>query len=128
MSDKKELICIGCPKGCRISVSIENNVICQIHGYSCRRGEEYARNEITNPVRIVTTTVPVDGGEQPVLPVKTQKDIPKSMIFDCIRQIKMIRAAAPVKIGDVILKNFNGTGIDIVAAKSIAAGKKEKAN
>lgn len=113
--EKKELICIGCPLGCNISVELEGGEIRGIAGNTCPRGADYARKELTDPRRIVTSVVRVKGGELAVVPVKTFSDIPKGQIMDCIRELKSIELNAPVLMGDVVLKNVCGSGVDVVA-------------
>lgn len=117
--EKRELICIGCPLGCLVSVEIEGEAVIQVTGNSCKRGEDYARKEVTNPTRIVTSTVIVEGGHLDMVSVKTKSDIPKGRIFDCVRALKGVTVKAPVHIGDVIVQNVAGTGVDIVATKEI---------
>lgn len=119
---KKELICISCPLGCNLEVSIDDEDI-KVRGNSCKRGEVYGIKECTNPTRIVTSTIFVKNGVEEVLPVKTEKDIPKDKIFDCIRLLKDIEVEAPVKIGDVVVANVLGTGINVVATKSMEEKK-----
>lgn len=115
----QELICIGCPMGCPLQAEMEDGVVLSISGNTCKRGEVYARKELTSPTRIVTTTVRVEGGTQPVVSVKTKEDIPKNSIFRCMEELKRITAAAPVKIGDVVLENAAETGVDVVATKNV---------
>lgn len=86
-----------------------------ISGYSCPRGREYAVHEVTNPLRMVTSTVKVRKGEKPLLPVKTSKPIPKGLIMACMTEINKVTVTAPVQIGDVIIPNVMGTEADIVA-------------
>lgn len=117
----RELICIGCPLGCALTVTMEGDDVTSVAGNTCPRGDAYARKEVTNPTRIVTTTVRVEGGICPMVNVKTASDIPKDKIFACTDALKDIVAKAPVKIGDVILANVAGTGVDIVAARNVAA-------
>ena len=117
----RELTCIGCPLGCSLSVTLENDEVTSVTGNTCPRGDAYARKEVTNPTRIVTSTVHVKNGVSAMVNVKTASDIPKDKIFDCIAAIKDIVVTAPVAIGDVILTNVAGTGVDIIAAKNIAA-------
>lgn len=119
--EKKELICIGCPMGCPLSVTLENGAVTEVTGNTCPKGDAYARKEVTNPTRIVTSTVKVEGGDKPFFSVKTKEDIPKGKIFDCMAQINEIVAKAPVAIGDVLLENVAGTGIPIVATKAASA-------
>ena len=83
-------------------------------------GDAYARKEVTHPTRIVTTTVQVAGGTAPVVSVKTAQDIPKGKIFDCAAALRDVRVQAPVAIGDVVLSDAAGTGVDVVATKAVA--------
>lgn len=117
--EKKELICIGCPLGCMVTVETDGEEIISVKGNTCKRGEDYARKEVTNPTRIVTSTVMAEGGHLDMVSVKTGSDIPKGKIFDCVKALKGIRVQAPVHIGDVIVKNVAGTGVDVVATKEI---------
>lgn len=119
--ERRELICIGCPMGCPLSVETDEGEVISVTGNTCPRGDSYARKEVTNPTRIVTTTVRVTGGVQEMVSVKTKTDIPKEKIFDCVKALKNVQAEAPVRIGDVILQNAAGTGVDIVATKNVDA-------
>jgi len=119
MKEKKELTCIGCPMGCLITVETDNGAIERMTGYTCPHGKAYAEKELTHPERTVTSTVPVDGGALRMLPVKTAGDIPKDRIFDSMACIHTLRVHAPVKAGDVVLENLAGTGINLVAARTI---------
>lgn len=116
---KVDLICIGCPLGCPLSVEMEGEQIVSISGNTCPRGDAYARKELTNPTRIVTSTVRVAGGTLPMVSVKTDRDIPKGKIFDCVKALKEIDVPAPVTIGQVIVTDVAGTGADIVATKYV---------
>ena len=80
--EKRELTCIGCPLGCPVTVSMEGGQVLKVDGNTCRRGDDYARKEVTNPTRIVTSTVTVEGGKDVTVPVKTRTDVPKGKIFD----------------------------------------------
>ena len=113
---EKELICICCPKGCRLKVDTENK---SVQGNGCARGIEYGINEVTNPVRVITSTVKVENGELAVVPVKTNNPIPKGLNFKCMEEINKTLIEAPVMIGDVIIRNVLGTGVDIVATRGI---------
>lgn len=116
---RKELICIGCPMGCPIVVEMEDGKVLSVTGNTCPRGESYARKEVTNPTRIVTTTVRVDGGKVAMINVKTERDIPKDKIFECIAALRGVTMKAPVHIGDIILENVADTGVNIVAAGNV---------
>lgn len=117
----QELICIGCPMGCNLKVTVSEDHEITVTGNTCPRGEDYARKEMTDPRRIVTSTVRVTGGHLPAVSVKTASDIPKGKIADCIRALKAVTVKAPVTIGQVILADAAGTGVDVVATKNIAA-------
>ena len=118
--EEKNLICIGCPLGCRIKVTMNDMEVTSVTGNTCKRGEIYARKEVTNPTRIVTGTVKLEGSiTEKRLPVKTERDIPKDMIFACMEAIKDAVAQVPVHTGDVIVKNAAGTGVDVVACKTV---------
>ena len=117
---KKEIICIGCPVGCPLEVEIENGVVTKVTGNICKRGESYAQKECTNPTRIVTSSVVVQDGVEAVVSVKTERDIPKGKIFECVRALKNVVIKAPVHIGDVIVKDIAGTGVNMIATKEVA--------
>ena len=117
--EQKNVTCIVCPAGCQICVKNEGKEIISITGNNCKRGEEYARKEVTNPTRIVTSTVKVKNGKQTMVSVKTRTDISKDKIFDCIKALKEVNVEAPIFIGDMILENVAGTGVDIVATKDV---------
>ena len=117
--EKRELICIGCPMGCPLTVEMENGEIQSVTGFTCKRGDTYARKEVTNPTRIVTSTVKVEGGSACMVSVKTKEDIPKGQILECVKALKGLTVKAPVHIGDVVLANAAGTGVDIIATKEV---------
>ena len=113
---EKELICICCPKGCHLKVDAEAK---NVTGNGCPRGIEYGINEVTNPVRVITSTVKVQNGELPVVPVKTTNPIPKGLNFKCMEEINKAIVTAPVKIGDIVIKNVLGTGADIIVTRNV---------
>lgn len=113
---EKELICICCPIGCHLKVNIEEN---KVTGNSCKRGLDYGLSEVTNPVRVITTTVKVKDGEYNLLPVKTKGEIPKGLIFDCMEELKKVEVTAPIKIGDIVISNILNTEIDIISCKDV---------
>lgn len=121
MRDQK-LTCIGCPLGCSISVSLsDNGEVSEITGNTCKKEEEYARKEVTNPSRVVTSIVKINNGDVNMVSVKTAEDIPKGKIFDCMEALKKVTVTAPVQIGEVIIKNVCGTGVDVIATKKVNA-------
>lgn len=117
--EEKKLTCICCPMGCQLQVTLKDGQVEKVEGNTCKRGAEYGKKEVTNPTRIVTTTVRVRGGSLPVVSVKTAADIPKGAVMDCIRQLKEIVVAAPVHIGDVVLAETAGTKVAVIATKNI---------
>ncbi len=115
----KTLTCIGCPMGCTIDVELdENGGFLSSKGWSCQIGKRYAQEEVTRPVRTVTALVNVTNAREP-LSVKTAAPIPKSLIFDCLAELRKVSVTAPVKIGDVVLEDVCGTGVPVVAARNI---------
>ena len=119
----RELTCIGCPMGCALVVELDGKKVVSVKGNSCKIGENYGKKECTNPTRVVTSSVLVTGGESEILSVKTESDIPKSMIYDCIGALKNVVVKAPIHIGDVVLKNVLNTGVNIIATKEIQASE-----
>ena len=117
--EERKLTCIGCPMGCPLTVVMNGEEVVGVTGNTCKRGGVYARKEVTNPTRIVTSTVRVSGGDADMVSVKTKEDIPKGKIFECVKALKSVEVPAPVHIGDVLVKDVAGTGVDIVATKNV---------
>lgn len=115
----KEIICVSCPKGCRINVQNNGEKIISITGNDCLKGIKYAEEEFINPLRILPTTVRVIGGELPLVSVKTKKAIPKRLLLKAMTEIAEIEVKAPVKIGQVIKYDLMGTGVSLVATRNI---------
>ena len=111
---EKELICINCPMGCRMTATVENGAVVNVSGNACKRGALYAKEELTHPVRMVTALVRVRGRTEP-LPVKTDRPIDKGLIFDALDALKGVVVDAPVTIGDVVLAHVCGTQVRFVA-------------
>jgi CxxC motif-containing protein len=118
--EKRELICIGCPMGCMLTVHMDENNVIKVDGNLCKQGDLYARREVTNPTRIITTTVKVTNKKHEMLSVKTEKDIPKEKITQCLQSLKNVSVKAPIRIGDVIIENIADTGVSIVATKNVS--------
>ena len=116
-----ETICIVCPIGCRLTItkdptSPEGYVVT---GNQCKRGERYGILEMTNPTRVITSTIKINNSHLKRLPVKTNGAIPKNMNFKCMELINSLEVEAPVKVGQVIVKDILGTGIDLVASRTM---------
>ena len=118
--ETRELICIGCPLGCPLIVEMAEGEVISVTGNTCPNGDRYARKEVTDPRRTVTSTVRVETGVLPVVSVKTAQDIPKNKIFDCMHKLATIKVTAPVQEGDVIVENIADTGVSVIATKDIA--------
>ena len=117
MRETRILTCIGCPMGCRLTVTLEGGTVTAVAGNTCRRGDEYARREVTAPARVLTTTVPVVGGLRPRVPVKTAGEVPKAMVLACARALAAVEITAPVRAGDVVCRDILGTGVDVIAVR-----------
>lgn len=120
--ETRELTCICCPLGCSLTATMEAGGEISVTGNTCPRGAEYAKTEWLDPRRVVTTTVVVTGqkeGEEAMVSVKTKEPIPKDKMRDCIRVLASVTLKAPVHIGDVVMPNVVGTGVDVVATKNI---------
>lgn len=113
----KELICIVCPKGCHLKVDEQNGYA--VTGNGCPKGAAYGKEELVNPTRVVTSTVCVENAIYPRCPVKTDAPIPKALIFEAMRLLDGICLTSPVRVGDVVIANVLGTGINFVATKNM---------
>ena len=119
MIEKRELICVTCPRGCRITVEMEDEKIIRILGNTCERGEKYAESEIKDPRRMFASTVRIRNGVHPVLPVTVTQPFPKDRLKDLSAELRKTEVTAPVRMGDVIVKNVLGTGIDVIASRDM---------
>ena len=116
--EERVITCINCPMGCRMTVGLENGEVVSVSGNTCKRGDTYARQEVTAPVRMVTAVVPVRGSAMPVS-VKTREPIPKKDIPACMAALRALRLSAPVKAGETVLADVCGSGVDVIATKSV---------
>ena len=116
--ETREMTCIVCPMGCRLSVKREGDEI-TVTGNTCPRGDKYARQEFTNPMRTVTSSVFVRGGKMPLCSVKTRDTISKASIPEALSAIRACVIDAPVKIGDVVIRDICGSGADLVATRNV---------
>ncbi|MEA3544517.1 MAG: DUF1667 domain-containing protein [Thermodesulfobacteriota bacterium] len=119
MVEKKHFTCIGCPMGCPLELIIVDGEIIEINGNDCNRGADYARQEYTNPRRMVSTTVTCVSGLWPRLPVKTVAAVPKDKVMDVVRALHALEIDAPVEMGQVILADVAETGIAVIATRSL---------
>ena len=113
----KNLICIVCPKGCHLQVDDEHGYT--VTGNSCPRGAEYGKTELLHPTRVLTSTVRVEGGLHRRLPVKTTAPIPKELMFEAMDALNGVTLTAPVTVGQVVIHDLLGTGVDVVAPRDM---------
>lgn len=117
---EQEIICIRCPLGCRGRViTDETNKVVTFEGYECKEGKQYAETEAEEPLRILTATVITESKIRPLLPVKTNKPIPKNKLKHCMRVLARVRVKPPVRMGHVIVPNILDTGANIVTAAEL---------
>ena len=117
------MICVGCPVGCDIKVTTRDKELLSVEGNTCPRAVQFARTEIANPVRVFATTVRVSGGRLPVCPVRSRGPVPKDRLFDISREVARLVVPAPVRIGQVVLADTCGSGVDIIATRDLEAGE-----
>lgn len=115
---ERQITCINCPVGCRLQVVVENGEVTSVSGQGCKRGETYARQECVAPARMVTAAIPVANRQTPVS-VKTRTPIPKEKIFACMEALSQLSVDAPIRMGQVILADVCGTGVDVIATKNV---------
>lgn len=113
----KELVCIVCPRGCRLSVDEEHEYA--VSGNNCPRGAEYGRRELVAPTRVVTSTVKLRGGAYPRCPVKTDAPIPKALVRDAVSLLDGVELTSPVRVSDKVIENILGTGVGFVVTRSL---------
>ena len=121
---KKEFVCISCPVGCRLTVWEDEDGAVQVQGNTCPRGKTYGVQEFTAPMRTVTSSVPVQHGEQLMCSVKTDAPVPKARIPEVLAAIRRAGVRAPVRVGDRIVENVAGTGANVVAKRRVAEKKR----
>lgn len=119
-----ELICIVCPKGCHLKVDEKNDYA--VTGNACPKGETYGKKELRNPTRTITSTVRIEGAAIPRVPVKTDQEIPKHKIFDAMRLLDEVTLEAPVHVGDIVLKDILGLGVNFVITRSLETAQPSK--
>lgn len=115
-----EMICILCPIGCRLKVIEEDGEI-KVTGNACPRGIKYGISELTNPTRMVTSSVWIDGGDLPLVSIKTKSPIPRNKIEEVLKLLENLVLKSPIQIGDIIIENVADTGVDIVATRNIVS-------
>ena len=119
---EKQIVCTVCPSGCRLTIGEENGEV-RVQGNGCKRGIEYGVNEYRNPMRILTTTVVIEGGMHPRLPVISSGEIPKAKLAECLKALYAIKVCAPVTCGDIIVPDICGIGVNVVASRTMKVRK-----
>lgn len=121
MKKVHKFTCIGCPSSCEIELTEDDGKILEVAGAGCKIGKDYATKEFTAPERILTSTVRVGNGVLPVLPVKSEKPIPKKLIRDSVRELAKVTVKAPIKQGAVVYNNILNTSVNVIASRSLEA-------
>lgn len=117
-TEQSELICTTCPKGCTLVISKNGETIVDVKA-GCKRGKDYAQQELTDPRRMVASTVKIEGARHPLLPVYTAAPFPKPRIPELVSALRQVTVHAPVRSGSVVLSDVLGTGIDILASRDM---------
>ncbi len=117
----RTLTCIICPNGCELEIAYEGDQILSVTGNKCPKGAEYAEQEIKNPMRTIASSVNLEGGFMPLVSVRVNGPIPKAKIMDVMEVIRKTTVTAPVKIGDVVIADVLGLGVDVVATRNVDA-------
>lgn len=117
----RTLTCIICPNGCELEIAYEGDQILSVTGNKCPKGAEYAEQEIKNPMRTIASSVNLVGGSMPLVSVRVNGPIPKAKIMDVMEVIRKTTVTAPVKIGDVVIADVLGLGVDVVATRNVDA-------
>ena len=113
----RNMTCIVCPMGCQLTVELENGEVKSVSGNTCPRGKQYAIDECIHPMRTITSTARTDNGE--VIPVKTDRTVPKELMFECMKEINKAVVKLPARIGDVAVENILGTGANVVVTANM---------
>jgi len=113
----KELICIACPMGCHLEINVDDNY--SVKGNQCKRGEVYGKKELTNPTRLITSTVKIKNGINNRIPVKSDNEVPKDKIFLVMKELEKVELNSPVRINQIIVENVCGLGVNIITTRSM---------
>ena len=117
--ENKRFTCVTCPTGCQVDVVVENGIIVSMEGNQCPKAEEFIAQELLEPMRTLTSTVRISGAKWDMLPVRTDKPIPKRLFFEVMRELAAVVLQAPVNLGDVVIKDIQGTGANIIATRNM---------
>jgi len=117
----RELVCISCPVGCMLTISMDKEDV-QVMGHQCKLGVRYAEKEVTNPSRMLTTSIKILNGKEAsymMLPVKTSAEVPKDRLLDCLKVIKSLKLTSPVDFGEIVVENILDLGVDVIATRQL---------
>jgi CxxC motif-containing protein len=115
----REIICINCPIGCRIDLSISDSGEIEATGFQCKIGKEYAVQEYRDPRRVLTTTIRTESNSRPVLPVRSKGTIPRDRLKDCVEFLSRLKVKAPLQAGEVVVSDMMGTGVEIICTDDL---------
>ena len=120
--EKKHFVCVVCPVGCEIDVVHEGSKIISMEGNKCEKSAEFVSQELIEPMRILTTTVRIQGSRWPVIPVRTDTAVPKRLFPRIMRQLRRIKLQSPVNMMDVVVRDVLHTGANIIATRTMPRG------
>ena len=126
---EREFTCVVCPNGCPIVVDVDDDetpVVTRVRGNTCKRGEQWARQEVENPLRTIASSVPVRGGDFSLASVRTNRPIPLAKIPKVMDEIRLVVLEAPVRIGDVVIRSPAGCDTEIVATRAVGTARTVK--
>ncbi len=119
MISERKFICVSCPLGCGLTVTLEDGEVKSVEGNSCPRGASYAKSEVKDPRRVFASTVRVKNGKLPVCPIRSKTPAPRGKLFEIAQAVAKLEIPAPIKIGQVLIHNACGTDVDIVASRDL---------
>ena len=119
MTEERKFICVSCPLGCGLNVTLQDGEVVKVTGNTCPRGAAYAKSEVSDPRRVFASTVRVKGGKLPVCPIRSKTPAPKGKLFEIAEEVAKLEINAPIKIGQVLIHNVCGTDVDIVASRDL---------
>jgi len=117
--EKRHFTCVTCPVGCEMDVEVRDGEVLSIEGNRCAKGEEFVLQELREPMRILTTTVRINGAKWAMLPVRTDKPIPKRLFLQVVSQLADLELQAPVKVSDLIMTDVADTGANVIASRNM---------
>ena len=116
----EEIICILCPLGCRMDVELHGTKVVSVEGNQCKKGPKHAEKEVSFPGRILTTTIKTNHPEMSLLPIRSNKEIPKDQLMACMKGLSGHAVKGPVNLGDPVIQNILGLGVDMVACRTMS--------